>query len=222
MSSLITPFFMKRLSTSIALIAVVVFSFTFALGSAFAASPRMPKIKVTSPAFKNGKMIPVQYAHTDAMPPKSENISIPISWSVDTKTPAQIDSYAVSIVDTHKKAKKFLHLAAIHIDPSTTALQEGVLSDTKFLDVQTGEVFYEGGMIATTLRNTSDDFGYYGPNPPSGSGKHTYVITVYGLNLDKLVDHTLDEPYNGKDFAALMKGKVVAKGSMKGVFEVKK
>lgn len=213
---------MKRLSVSLALIAVVVFSFTFALGSAFAASPRMPKIKVTSPAFKNNKMIPLQYAHTDAMSPKSENISIPISWSVDEKTAAQIDSYAVSIVDTHKKAKSFLHLAAIHIDPSTTALHEGVLSDTNFLDVQTGEVFYEGGMIAATLRNTSDDFGYYGPNPPPDSGKHTYIITVYGLDIDKLINHTLDEPYNGKDFAALLKGRIVAKGSMKGFFEVKK
>lgn len=39
---------------------------------------------------------------------------------------------------------------------------------------------------ALELRNTFGTVGYGGPQPPIGTGAHSYVATIYALDVDKL------------------------------------
>ena len=175
-------------------IAILLFSAAVLIaGSASAAA----QLRLSSPAFKDGADIPGVYVRPAA---GGRNVSIPLNW---TGAPEGTKSFALSIVDYHPVARKWVHWLVINIPPDVTSLPEGA----------SGKGMPPG---AIETRNSFGDVGYGGPQPPKGTGAHQYVLTLYALKdakLDLKPDATLPE------FQAAVKGKILGEASITGLFE---
>ena len=69
---------------------------------------------------------------------------------------------------------------------------------------------------AIELRNSFGQIGYGGPQPPKDSGEHSYVITLYALNVEKL---NLIANTSLQAFKKMIEGKVVQVASIIGKYE---
>jgi len=171
----------------------------FAVISLLISSPCLPAgaMQLSSPAFKDGGAIPGLYARVAA---GGRNVSIPLKW---TGAPAGTKSLAISIVDLHPVARKWVHWMVINIPPEVSSLPEGA----------SGKNMPSGAM---EMRNSFGDTGYGGPQPPRGTGAHRYVVTVYALK-----DARLDMKPNASlgDFQDAIKGKTLDETSITGLFE---
>jgi Raf kinase inhibitor-like YbhB/YbcL family protein len=152
-------------------------------------------MNVTSPAFAAGGRIPKVYISTRG---GGEDRSIPVSWSGE---PSGTASYVVTVVDHAPIAKDFVHWVVVAIPSDVTSLPEGV----------SGKV--PAG--AKELKNTRGTVGYSGPMPPPGSGDHPYEVTVYALSVP---DPGLPEQPSAADITKALQGKVLAQGSVTGVY----
>jgi Raf kinase inhibitor-like YbhB/YbcL family protein len=162
-----------------------------------APSPSAGAMQLLSPAFKDRGAIPNQYARPAA---GGHNISIPLEW---TGAPEGTKSLALSIVDHHPVAGKWVHWMVINIPPDAASFPEGA----------SGKNMPPG---AIEIGNSFREAGYGGPQPPKGTGPHAYVITVYALKdsrLDLKPNATLAE------FQNAIEGKVLDVASMTGFFE---
>jgi Raf kinase inhibitor-like YbhB/YbcL family protein len=148
-------------------------------------------MEISSPAFKHKGGIPDQYA--------KGSFSIPLSWK---NIPQGTKSLALSIVDIHPVAQNWVHWLVIHIPPQVTSLEEGV----------SRKKMPPGAM---ELKNSWGDMGYGGPEPPPGSGEHSYVITIYALNVEKL---DLKPNTSLSRFEKALKGKVMGSASITGMY----
>jgi Raf kinase inhibitor-like YbhB/YbcL family protein len=154
------------------------------------------KMIVTSFGFQNNENIPVKFTRPGA---GGKNISIPLRW---VKNPKGVVSYAVTVVDMHPRAKRWVHWMVINLPPSTLGLEEGA----------SGKLRY-----GLELKNSFGKTGYGGPQPPAGTGPHKYKITVYALDsILKLKSSSLG------DFLEAVKGKILDKDDLTGIFEAKK
>jgi Raf kinase inhibitor-like YbhB/YbcL family protein len=68
---------------------------------------------------------------------------------------------------------------------------------------------------AVELKNSFGDVGYGGPQPPSGTGEHPYVVTLYALSVEKLA---LDVNNNLAAFKKALEGKVLAAAEITGMY----
>jgi Raf kinase inhibitor-like YbhB/YbcL family protein len=114
-------------------------------------------LKLTSPAFKNGGKIPVQYSC------KGENISPPLNI-VDV--PKEAKSLALIMHDPDAPVGDFLHWLMWDIQPSTQSIGAG--------SVPVGTV---QGLTGFNKNR------YGGPCPPSGSGTHRYIFELFALDI---------------------------------------
>jgi len=153
-------------------------------------------MEISSSAFKDGGKIPIQYVMPGA---GGKNISIPLSWK---SAPSGTKSFALSIVDIHPVARNWVHWLVINIPPQVTTIEEGASKKKMPL-----------GSIE--LKNSWGDIGYGGPEPPKGTGDHSYVVTLYALNVEKL-DLSLNTSLS--DFKKAIEGKVIASASITGKY----
>ena len=153
-------------------------------------------MEISSPAFKDGGKIPIQYVMPGA---GGKNISIPLSWK---NIPSGTKSFALSIVDIHPVAQNWVHWLVINIPTNITSLEEGA-SRKKM----------PPGSIE--LRNSFGDIGYGGPQPPKGTGDHSYVVTIYALNVEKL---DLKQDASLFAFKKAIEGKVIGSASVTGKY----
>jgi Raf kinase inhibitor-like YbhB/YbcL family protein len=153
-------------------------------------------MKLSSPAFPDGGKIPRQYVMPGA---GGKNMSIPLTW---TAPPPGTKSFALSMVDPHPVARDWVHWLVIDLPAQATALAEGV----------SGKQMPPG---ALELRNSFGTPGYGGPQPPSGSGDHPYVVTLYALDVSKL-----ELPANTSlaNFKKALQDRVLASASITGYF----
>jgi Raf kinase inhibitor-like YbhB/YbcL family protein len=152
---------------------------------------------VSSPAFKNGGSIPARYARPAA---GGLNVSIPLKWS---GAPPGTKSFALSIVDHHPVAHRWVHWMVINIPAEVMSLPEGA----------------SGGHMPSgsiELVNSFGNAGYGGAQPPRGSGPHAYVITVYALNVARLA---LDPNTTLAGFNQALDRKTLGKASLTGYFQ---
>jgi Raf kinase inhibitor-like YbhB/YbcL family protein len=151
---------------------------------------------LTSTAFANGGRIPDKYTMIDHT---GKNISLPFAWSA----PPETLSFALSMVDHHPMANNWVHWLVVNIPATVTSLAEAA------------SVSMPAG--ALQLNNSWGEAVYYGPYPPSGTGVHPYVTTVYALNVA-----SLDLPVNTSlaEFEAAIQGKVIASASITGYFRI--
>ena len=154
-------------------------------------------IHLSSPAFNNAGEIPARHARPAA---GGDNVSIPLKWS---GAPPGTKSFALSIVDHHPVARMWVHWLVINIPAEVLSLPEGA----------SGKHMPPGSV---ELINSFGDSGYGGPQPPVGSGSHTYVITVYALNVAWL---DLEPNTTLAGFREALEGKILGKVSMTGTFK---
>ena len=156
-------------------------------------------LKLHSSSYPDQGSIPLKYAHTSVKGGK--NISPVFSW---TDPPLNTKSFALSLVDPHPIAKKWVHWFLINIPFRDRKIPEGA-SGTDSLP--------RGSM---ELYNTSEEPGYGGPAPPPGSGAHPYVATLFALNVEGL---KLGKAATLREFQNSLEGKVIEEATLTGYFE---
>ena len=153
-------------------------------------------MEISTSAFKDGGEIPIQYVMPGA---GGKNISIPLVWR---DTPSGAKSFDLSIVDIHPIARNWVHWLVINIPPQVNSIEEGA-SKKKM----------PPGSLE--LKNSWGNIGYGGPEPPKGTGDHSYVITLYVLNVEKL---DLSPGASLSAFKKAIEGKVIASASITGKY----
>jgi len=116
-------------------------------------------MRIYSPAFEMGGMIPVRYTCD------GEDISLPI---VIENLPAGTKSVAIIMEDPDAPVGLFTHWLIYDIPPSITELPEGIPPAPSL-----SEGIKQG-------RNDFGNYGYGGPCPPGGA--HRYFIKAYALD----------------------------------------
>jgi len=127
--------------------------------------------QVSSPAFKDGDLLPATYVFDGTGVDKTncggQNQSPPLAWA---NSPAGTHSFALVIFDPDGlNATGVTHWVAYNLPPTKTsvALGEGVAGAAGF----------------TSGKQQFGQLGYRGPCPPKGESPHHYVMTVYALDL---------------------------------------
>lgn len=179
------------------------------LGSQLVFATTPAKITLTSPAFKSGGMIPDEYTYENTYCGWGE--SIPLDWKVDEATASQIQSFAITMVDTNFSAKNYVHLMVANIQGDVRSAVQNAFSPTGSKEPP-GTYFFT---------NSHGRPGYDGPNPPRGRPSHNYLITIYGLNVPSIGLSPLDK-VTFSDFKKAMVGKIVAKGTLRGRYKMRK
>ena len=117
------------------------------------------EIKVTSPAFTQGGVIPVQYTCD------GKDISPPLSW---TEGSSGTQSYALIADDPDAPMGTWVHWVAYNLPASAASLPENVAKEERLSD----------GAVQGV--NDFKRYGYGGPCPPGGT--HRYFFKVYALD----------------------------------------
>jgi hypothetical protein len=123
-----------------------------------------PTIVVTSPAFKNGAVIPLQY--TGFSKSGGPGISPPLRWK---GAPKEARSIAVVVTDPDAPNGEFVHWVIYNIPPDAAGLPEHVSATQSAIP------------SAKQTKNDAGENGYYGPKPPPG-GPHHYRFDVFALD----------------------------------------
>ncbi len=159
--------------------------------------PNMPKtIRLTSPAFAEGQMIPKRHAVA------GEDLSPQLEWS---NVPSGTKELALIVDDPDAPvAEPWVHWVIYKLPADATGLPEGVATK---LDLDSPVKARQG-------HNTWGEkfIGYKGPEPPSGT--HRYYFKLYAL--DAPLD--LKAGASKKELLAAMKGHVLAEGELMGKF----
>jgi Raf kinase inhibitor-like YbhB/YbcL family protein len=159
-----------------------------------AGEPAEPEpFALTSTAFEDGEALPVKYSCGGA------NVSPPLSW---TAGPEGTKSYAIVFVDTDNG---LTHSAIYDIPADTTSLPENVENEYEPSDVP-------GAKQPKSYKPTV--FGYAGPCP---NAKHTYVWTIYAIDVDALPDTS--ETTTKEQIATLAKAHDLASAKLSATYE---
>ena len=151
---------------------------------------------LSSPAFSDDKIIPVVYTRPAV---GGKNISPPLTWS---DVPKGTRSLALSVVDPHPVARNWVHWIVVDISPEIEGLAEGT----------SGKIMPKN---SKELINSFGKPGYGGPQPPSGTGNHPYVFTLYALDVESL---DLPKNTNLSQFLEVLQGHILAESSLTGYF----
>jgi len=153
---------------------------------------------LSSESFTNDSKIPLKHARNGMSGGK--NISPQLNWK---NPPEGTKSFALICVDTASIANNWIHWAVFNIPANVRSINEGV--SCKNIPPECIE-----------NPNSFEDKGYSGPQPPKGTGVHTYVFTICALNVDNIT--TERKFYNYDQFLKLLNGKILEKASISGTF----
>jgi len=149
-------------------------------------------IKITSPAFEDGGMIPSKYTCD------GEDISPPLQWEA---VPDGTASIAIISDDPDAPVGTWVHWVLFNLPPDTKELKEN------FPDDET---------LADGTRQGITDFGatgYGGPCPPSGT--HRYFFKIYALDKQIDVAAIVDKAQLLQE----MEGHIIGQGQLIGKYQ---
>jgi Raf kinase inhibitor-like YbhB/YbcL family protein len=156
-------------------------------------------MKLTSTSFFNNLNIPLKYASRGIN--TGQNISPQFAWS---DYPNGTKSFILIMVDRHPKAANYVHWLLADIPLSVNKIPEGASNSSKM----------PAGI--QELMNSAGRRGYDGPEPPKGSGRHTYEAIVYALDVDSAgLKGQIDE----KKLLNSIKQNILAQASITGYLE---
>ncbi len=148
-------------------------------------------IKITSPAFSEGNMIPEKYTCD------GQDVSPPLLWE---SGPEETKSVALINDDPDAPAGTWVHWVIFNIPPNTRNLEEHIpLHKT----------------LSNGAKQGTNDFrriGYGGPCPPGGT--HRYYFKIYAL--DTMLD--LDEGATKAQLLKAMEGHILDEGQLMGKY----
>lgn len=142
--------------------------------------------------------IPVRFAREEV--DGGMNVSLPLRWS---GFPAQTRSFALVLVDRTPVASEWVHWVVVGIPARTTSLPENASRRL----MPTGSV---------ESKNTFGDVGYGGPEPPVGSGVHTYEAIMYALEVDTI---QLSEEPTFAEFTAAVEAVAIGRATVSGTYQ---
>lgn len=148
-------------------------------------------IKITSPAFKNGDLIPAKYTCD------GQDISPPLQWD---GVPEETKSLAFICDDPDAPMKTWVHWVLFNLPAGTKGLQENVPPDK---------------VLPSGAKQGISDFrriGYGGPCPPSGT--HRYFFKIYALDTQL----NLEAGATKEQLLKAMKGHILAEGQLIGKY----
>ena len=148
-------------------------------------------ITVTSDAFAEAGMIPMQYTCDGA------DISLALMWN---GIPDGAKSLALICDDPDAPSKTWVHWVLYNLPPELTGLPDSIPSN---------EVLDNGARHGIT---DFGRFGYGGPCPPSGT--HRYFFKLYAL--DTMLD--LSGRVDKGQLEAAMEGHILASGQLMGKY----
>jgi Raf kinase inhibitor-like YbhB/YbcL family protein len=120
-------------------------------------------LTLTSPAFKQGKVIPIRHTRD------GENLSPPLEWQ---DAPPETRSFMVLVEDPDAPSGTFRHWAMYDIPAGEVGLQEGASG--------------QGPGRAEEGVNGFGNACYDGPQPPKGHGPHHYHFRLAALDVPRL------------------------------------
>lgn len=164
---------------------------TFALNTTCTEVNKM-SITITSPAFKEGGMIPKKYSCD------GEDISPPLRWE---NIPENTKSIALISDDPDAPVGTWIHWVIYNIPPETSELGENIPTDNVLND----------GTIQG--KNDWDRIGYGGPCPPGGT--HRYFFKIYAL--DSVLE--LKPGATKNELLGAMQGHILAEGQLMGKYK---
>jgi Raf kinase inhibitor-like YbhB/YbcL family protein len=153
-------------------------------------------MEFSSNTFPNGGKIPIRHVMPGA---GGKNISVHLAWK---DAPAGTKSFALSMVDPHPVAQNWIHWFVVDIPARADSFEEGI----------SGKNLPEG---SRELINSFGDTGYGGPEPPTGSGDHPYVFTLYALSVEKL---DIGAKTSLSAFRKALEGKTLATATITGLY----
>lgn len=156
--------------------------------------------KVESSAFKDGGQIPIKYANTVVV--GGQNVSVPLSWSGE---PDGTQSFTVICVDTTPAANHWIHWLVKDIPANKSEIPEGASNSAQM------------PMNSVEMMNTFGNNKYEGPQPPTGSGVHTYEFIVYALSESSIGDIPAAPTFT--DFESAVKKITLATAKISGTFQ---
>ena len=145
---------MRRWARLTVVVVAIVLVIAASVGPAGAA--KRAKFKVTSPAFANGKPIPIGFTCD------GQSASPPLKWK---NVPAGTVQIALIMEDPDTANGTFVHWVAWNIDPKASELPEETIPPT----------VVQGSNSLHTNK-------YLGPCPPRGDKPHHYRFTLYAVS----------------------------------------
>ena len=155
-----------------------------------ATQTEMATIKISSPAFQEGGMIPERYTCD------GDDISPPLNWEA---VPEETRSIALIVDDPDAPGGTFVHWVLYDLPADLEGLPE---------NLPPGKGFPIGGIEGI---NSTKKTGYEGPCPPSGT--HRYFFKVYALDkkLELPAGETKDRLLGAMEGHILGQGQIMAR-----------
>jgi Raf kinase inhibitor-like YbhB/YbcL family protein len=151
------------------------------------------RLEITSPAFREGDLIPKQYTGD------GKDLSPPLRW---TDPPAGTKSFALICDDPDAPRGTWVHWVLFDLPANTRHLDEGVPHD---------DILLTGGTQGT---NDFKKIGYGGPAPPRGKA-HRYFFKLYALDTDL----KLAAGASRDEVLAAMQGHLLAEAQLIGLYQ---
>ena len=149
---------------------------------------------VTSASFNDNSRIAAKYTLID----DEANISPQLIWK---NAPAGTKSFVITCIDIHPIAKNWVHWMIINIPATINTLPEKA-------------ALPRISPKAVELKNSFGSIGYGGPNPPAGTGVHSYVFTIYALNVSEI--NAVKSFLTEKQLLQLIGDKIIGQASITG------
>lgn len=149
--------------------------------------------ELTSPAFANGGIIPVEYSCN------GKNESPQLAW---TGAPTGTKSFALILEDPDAPSGLFVHWILYNIPFNAVGLPKGIPKKPVTIDGS------RHGM------NSGGRMEYGGPCPPPGKGPHRYIFRLYAL--DSVL--ALNAPVTRDDLKKSIGGHILAEAEYMGKF----
>ncbi len=155
-------------------------------------------MKIKSTSYFTNLEIPLKYCSKALH--GGQNVSPQYSWD---DYPGGVQSFVLIVVDRHPKASNFVHWLVVDIPSDINSIKEGASTSSKMPST------------CIELMNSAGDRGWFGPEPPKGTGKHNYEATVYALDIDKT---GLRGAVSEKDLLKKIKPNILSQATMTGLF----
>ena len=150
------------------------------------------EIKITSPAFEDGGLIPAKYTCDGA------DISPPLQWDA---VPEETKSIALICDDPDAPMGTWVHWVLFNLPTETREMAENIPAD---------ETLPNGAKQGTS---NFGRIGYGGPCPPSGT--HRYFFKIYALDTE--ID--LAAGANKRELLTAMEGHIIGQGQLIGKYK---
>lgn len=174
------------------LLFVIIASFSFVLNA------EEKVFTLTSPDFREKGRLPAKFATKNVR--GGSNVSPALAWK---NVPKGTKCFVLTCIDTNPIARNWVHWMVLDIPSDVTALKENMANGR----MPNG---------SRQLDNSYGSNGYGGPQPPKKTGSHTYVFTLYALNVPVL--KTRESFLSEKNLKKLLKGKVIKKARLTAQF----